>query len=57
MPLIKKCTLTAWKKNVETLIDQGESESRAREIATKLLEASCLGEGLPVPRSADGSVP
>lgn len=53
MPLIKECSLEAYRKNIRLEIEAGRSPEQAVAIAASTVRAACESENKPVPRELE----
>lgn len=53
MPLIKECSLEAYRKNIRLEIEAGRSPEQAVAIAANTVRAACKDAGKPVPRELE----
>lgn len=53
MPLIKECSLEAYRKNIRIEIEAGRTPEQAVAIAANTVRAACKDEGKPVPRELE----
>lgn len=53
MPLIKECSLEAYRKNIRIEIEAGRSPEQAVAIAANTVRAACKDVGKPVPRELE----
>jgi len=52
MPLIKSCSMQAFKENIRTEIQAGKDNKQAFAIAFSTLQAACKDAGKPLPPGA-----
>lgn len=53
MPLIKECSLEAYRKNIRIEIEAGRSPEQAVAVASNTVRAACKDAGKPVPRELE----
>jgi uracil-DNA glycosylase family 4 len=53
MPLVKECSLEAYRKNIRIEIEAGRTPEQAVAIAANTVRAACKDAGKPVPRELE----